>query len=310
MKKNLFTLMTLALSVSALTLVVSCGEDEKVTPTTEQNDNQNGQGAQNEQEKQNEQGNQDEGDGNQIVPTAPIVVTIDASGKADGGHNFAKIDETNFYIDDIKYTASQGDLLVSGYNAAFLKGEAKIISQLNYEGREMLVKEIAQEVFYGCTVLTSVIISEGVTSIGESAFKDCTGLTSVALPSSVTSIGVNTFRGCTELSSITVADGNPAYDSHDNCNAIIETQSNTLIAGCKNSTIPSSVTSIGEGAFAACTGLTDVYCYAETVPSSDVYSIFYYSNIANATLHVPASAIDAYKTKAPWCDFGSIVAIE
>ena len=70
-----------------------------------------------------------------------------------------------------------------------------------------------------------------------------------------------------------------------------------------------SVTSIGDDAFAYCENIENVYCYAEEVPSS-YYSAFDDSNIENATLYVPASAIEAYKTTEPWSDFGTIKAIE
>ena len=77
------------------------------------------------------------------------------------------------------------------------------------------------------------------------------------------SIGFGILSGCTGLASIIVEDGNTIYDSRDNCNAIIETNSNQLIAGCTNTTIPNSVTSIGNNAFRFCTGLTSV-----TIPNS------------------------------------------
>ena len=87
-----------------------------------------------------------------------------------------------------------------------------------------------------------------MTSIGEDAFSD-TGLTSITIPASVTSIGEDVFLNCDNLASITVEDGNTVYDSRNGCNAIIETLTNMLIIGCKNSTIPASVTSIGAWAF-------------------------------------------------------------
>ena len=59
------------------------------------------------------------------------IVSIDANGKANGGHRFTKIDNSNFYIDDIQYTAQNGDLVVSGYDKGFFKGEAKLIDQLD-----------------------------------------------------------------------------------------------------------------------------------------------------------------------------------
>ena len=125
------------------------------------------------------------------------------------------------------------------------------------------VISIGSNVFSLCKNLTSITIPNSVTSIGEKAFSRCTDLTSITIPNSVRSIGEEAFSGCDDLTSIVVDKNNPIYDSRNNCNAIIETKTNTLIVGCKNTVIPNSVTSIGEGAFRWCTDLTSV-----TIPKS------------------------------------------
>ena len=83
----------------------------------------------------------------------------------------------------------------------------------------------------------------------------------------------------------------------------------SLCSSLTSVTIPNSVTSIGDYAFAYCQKIENVYCYAEEVPST-IYNAFDDSNIKNATLYVPASAIEAYKTTYPWVYFGTIKAIE
>ena len=120
------------------------------------------------------------------------------------------------------------------------------------------VTNIGMDAFSGCSGLTSITIPGSVTSIGASAFSGCSGLTSVTIPDSVTKIVGSAFSGCSGLTSITVANNNKKYDSRDNCNAIIGTDTNTLIDGCKKTVIPDSVTSIGTSAFSGCSGLTGI----------------------------------------------------
>ena len=102
------------------------------------------------------------------------------------------------------------------------------------------------------------IIPEWETEIKEWAFRDCKELTSVELHQWIKKIGSFAFSDCSSLTSITVSKENKVYDSREDCNAIIHTESNTLIRGCMNTIIPPSVTKIGDCAFSGCSSLTEV----------------------------------------------------
>ena len=131
-------------------------------------------------------------------------------------------------------------------------------NNLKYDSRDncnAIIEKRTTELIWGCK---NTVIPNSVTSIGHTAFSKCTGLTSITIPSSVTSIDGGAFFGCSSLTSINVDANNPKYDSRDNCNALIETATNTLIAGCKNTVIPNGVTSIFILAFYGCSGLISI----------------------------------------------------
>lgn len=194
---------------------------------------------------------------------------IDASGKCGDSATY-------------KFNKSTGTLTISGTGAI----ADKAFSEIQYDEdvpcdttiKKVIINsgitEIGDGSFAYCSVLQSVSIPNTVTKIGYCAFDECYELTSVTIPNSVEAIGdcafsecdklievkigtglknidYSTFSDCYSLSKITVDGNNPYLDSRDNCNAIIDSKNNKLIVACSNSTIPESVTEIGDYAFCA-----------------------------------------------------------
>lgn len=161
-----------------------------------------------------------------------------------------------------------------------------------------------------CINIPSTLVSLGVYKIGSSFYGET---------------NINPFTYIKNLSRITVDQDNPVFDSRDGCNAIIETESNTLIAGCNTTVIPNSVTSISEDAFTGsgitnivipssvesvsgfrdCTDLTSITCKSTTPPDCDLWDTLY----GQATLYVPRSALQDYKEHWGWGSFLNIVGI-
>jgi hypothetical protein len=139
------------------------------------------------------------------------------------------------------------------------------------------VRQIEKNAFERCGGLASLTLSEGVTSIGERAFAECTSLASLHIPATLTSVNTegaeSSFLSCPGLASITVAEGNAVYHSAGNC--LIETESKTLVLGCKNSVIPrgGSVTELGSYAFYGCRDLTSINIPADVAFIGD--RVFY-----------------------------------
>ena len=172
----------------------------------------------------------------------------------------------DFEVDGVYYNINGNDATVTVTSSPSLNqysGEVVIPTIVIYNGTSYFVTSIGSFAFNGCTGMTSITIPNSVTEIKECAFQSCRGLTSVIIPNSVTTIDSSAFVACSGLTSVNVESGNTKYDSRNNCNAIIETATNTLIAGCMNSVIPNSVTDIGNYAFAGCSGLKSI-----TIPNS------------------------------------------
>ena len=170
---------------------------------------------------------------------------------------FGNIVESNFSSDGINYRMMNANEVAVTRMYGFT-GEAIIPETVTYDGMTFSVTTIDEEAFWACVGLTKVSIPNTVTTIGNYAFVDCKNLASITIPVSVISIGDAAFRGCPKLTTMTVASDNPVYDSRENCNAIIETASNTLIAGCQNTVVPNGILTIGYGALWDCTTLTHI----------------------------------------------------
>lgn len=144
------------------------------------------------------------------------------------------------------------------------------------------IKEIKSNTFFNCKTLSSIVLGDSISYIGESAFMWCDSLKTIILPHSVEKIDSASIYSCREL--------------------------NTVIIG-------RSIKKIGPMNFSSIPKLTDIYCFADQVPSAiqkypktTKYS-FEKRDVQKATLHVPASLINEYKNTVPWNYFGDIVAL-
>ena len=244
------------------------------------------------------------------------------------------IDGLNYFLNLKTHEA----VITSGrYNCS---GELDIPSEVSYNDETFTVKSMTYNAFHYNSELTKVKIPKTIENILHSYPYDSDD--EDAPTGMVSPDHMNPFCGCSALESIEVDEENPSMKSVDGvlfskdgtrlyCYPIgkqqevytipdaVEWIGASAFEGSQNLTtltIPSGVTYIGECAFADCNNFTDVYCYAENVPSTgstafgDTPTFFGYQlPIASATLHVPAGSVDKYKTTSPWSGFGNIVAL-
>ncbi len=134
------------------------------------------------------------------------------------------------------------------------------------------VTSIGYGAFQGCTALTNITIPGSVTSLGDNLFWGCSALSSVSIPSSVKSIGDAAFEDCRALTSITVEPQNTEFASLD---GVLLNKAKTKVivfpVGKKGSySIPSSVKSLGEVAFEACSALTSIIVESQNTEFSSI----------------------------------------
>jgi len=222
--------------------------------------------------------------------------------------------------ENLTWTLENGTLTISGTGemenyqednyAPWYSSRSSITSVTISDG----VTSIGNYAFYNCSSMTSVTIPNSVTSIGERAFFRCSSLTSVTIGNSVTSIEDYAFEWCSSLTSVTIPNsvtsiGEGAFLGCSSLTSVTIPNSVTSIGssafyGCSSLTsvtIPNSVTSIVEYAFAWCSSLTSITCEAVNPPACG--NNVFYNVDKSIPLYVPASSMEAYKEADEWKEF-------
>lgn len=145
------------------------------------------------------------------------------------------------------------------------------------------VTSIGDYAFYGCSDLGSVTISSGVVSIGSYAFSCCHSLNSITIPGGLSSIGSYAFSYCSNLNSITIPIGTTAIGDY----AFYKCRN------LSNATLPDSVTSLGAYAFYECESLSDVKIPAKVTAISE-YTFYGCSSLSNVTIQDGTTNIGEY----------------
>ena len=231
---------------------------------------------------------------------------------------FAKADR--FEVNGVYYEtdASNADIAIvvkkpSGY---YQESSYIIPNTVLYGDKSLRVVRIGESAFFLSSNLSSITLPNSITEIGNSAFRSCSKLPSITLPASLISIGDEAFSGCESLESLIipqkvvklgssflygcdaletlqVESGNAIYNSEGNCNAVIETGTKTLIAGCKSSVIPESVEYIGANAFSRNAGLTSIII-PNSVKGIRDKAFFLCSNLRKVTMSESVMEIGNY----------------
>ena len=159
------------------------------------------------------------------------------------------------------------------------------------------VTAISALAFYDCPKITDVKLNNGLVEIKDQAFS-YTNITSIELPQSVTILGLNPFSYIPSLTKMSVKKGHPLFNSDPNSNAIIETATNTLVAGCRYSIIPNTITVVGKAAFMGCKGRTEL-----SLPNSvkTINDSAYFDCIDLKSIDIPNSVTTIGSEAFSWC---------
>ncbi len=146
------------------------------------------------------------------------------------------------------------------------------LAEVNFEEGSQL--KVINEYAFCRTALAYLSIPESANEICPVAFCHNKNMTDLVLPKNITKISVqNPFCYNTQLVTMRAEEGNPSFDSRDNCNALIQTATNTLIAGCKTTVIPNTVKALGRSSFNNCTDLDSIFIPA-SVDSIGKYAFY------------------------------------
>ena len=200
---------------------------------------------------------------------------------------------------------SSGNVSVKSDKKTELVGNVIIPSTVN----GTTVTGIAALGLYQCTGMTAVTIPNSVTTIGDYAFGSCTGLTSADIPNSVRTFGSSIFYSCSNLSNVTLSNGLTTLGGSmfSNCTSLtsitipnsVTALSEYLFSGCgfTSVTIPSHITSIGNGAYAYCTGLSSV-TVSSGVSTIGASAFTGCSNLASISIPESVTSIGSYAFQA------------
>lgn len=182
------------------------------------------------------------------------------------------------------------------------------------------VTAIGKSAFYGCANLESISLSNGISEIPEYMLSQCISLEYIDIPSGVVTIGEDAFYNCRGLKGIKIQNvlsiGASAFW---NCKSLLSIDLPLVLLigehafkdceGLRSIKLSKYLVGIESAAFANCKELTDVYCYRDSVISTNLISsdVFSGSQVRYATLHVKGSLVNQYKITKPWNEFGKIV---